>query len=58
MNPDELSLLSDINDKLGIIVNKIGTVGTEPELETETNQPSTKNISELLLEELIKEGGE
>ena len=48
MTPEELSLLTSINNNLELIVNKIGAIDSksEPELETE----SSNSEAELLLE--------
>lgn len=49
MTPEELSLLQNINNNLGLIVNKLGAsdLNLEPEVETEE---TIKSNSELLLE--------
>lgn len=48
MTPDELTLLSSINDKLGILINKFSAETLEePKVETEETE---KPNSELLLE--------
>jgi hypothetical protein len=49
MTPEELTLLQNINNNLGLIVNKLGAseLSLEPEIETEE---AVKTNAELLLE--------
>lgn len=49
MTPEELELLRSINNNIGIIVNKLGGVDLNSELEIETEDTAKPN-SELLLE--------